>query len=80
MQVFVTKYALSKGILGGELEHQIGNIASININGKTEFCRGEGEEWHKTIESAKLAAVRMRDQQIKFLKRRLSRMQNLIFL
>lgn len=68
MKVWITKYALTKGIfekevieLDDEIVQESGNIFPV-------YYHGDGKEWHKTKESAIAKAEEMRRKKIAILK------------
>lgn len=81
MKVYITKYALTKGILERIVEQFHNN--PNNVVDKSEifhqYFHGEGNEWHKTIESAKIKAESMRVTKIKSLTNQLNKLNDLKF-
>jgi hypothetical protein len=81
MKVFITKFALTKGIL--EVEAQLSqhhdDMIVVNDGIKNNYFHWEGTEWHKTIESAKYTAERMRLAKIASLKKQIKKLETLKF-
>jgi hypothetical protein len=75
MRVFITKYALTKGIFNMECEVS-GDVARANEPGWMLYLHGEGREWHKTRESAVDEAERMRFRKILCLSRQIAKLEN----
>ena len=51
MKVYITKYALTSGIIEADAEILTGDM--ILINGDWNRCfHGEGKDWHRTFEEA----------------------------
>lgn len=78
MKAFITKYALTEGILEKEGE--------INPQARSMFCaenetfgyfHGEGKDWHRTREGALKRAESMRLAKIASLKKQISKLEAL---
>lgn len=68
MKVWITKYALTSGIKEMEVEQSEYSPDMVHEE-KWNYCyHGEGREWHKTLESAKIKAEEMRLKKIESLK------------
>ena len=83
MRVWVTKYALTKGILPREVEvcegTSIDMVKVLGGNRWAEHYHGEGREWHRTRESATKRAAEMRDKKLKSLRKQIARLENMDF-
>lgn len=77
MKVFITKFALTKGIFELEVEDCGGGM----VKGESwhEYFHREGDQWHKTIESAQAKALEMKDKKIKSLEKQIARVKKLEF-
>ena len=79
MKVWITKYALTKGIIEaeGEVVRDHPNIFYANeiVNG----LFGEGKEWHRTKESAIQKAEEMRQKKIASLKKQIKKLEEMRF-
>ena len=78
MIVYVTKYALTKGIMQFDAEIE-GDLIKVIINGYTNFFTGEGNEWHITIDGAKERAEKMRIKKIESLNKQMKKITNMKF-
>jgi len=63
MKTYITKYALTKGIL--EMEGEI--------------CEGLCNDWHRTIEAARSRAGAMRSKKIQSLKKQIAKLEGMRF-
>lgn len=77
MKVWITKYALTKGILIKEAEE-------CDFNGMIKakygsYYHGEGREWHRTKESAIKKAEEMRQKKIQSLKNQIEKLEKMEF-
>jgi len=87
MKVWVTKYALTEGIL--ELEAQDTHPLKIGIwvryaetsanAGFGTYLYGEGKEWHRTREAAVKRAEEMRQAKIKSVRKQLAKLEEMRF-
>lgn len=79
MKVWITKYALSKGIKEKEVE-QSDEFPEI-VCGKDLYdsYHGEGKEWHRTKESALAKAEEMRKKRIASLRKQIEKLEKLRF-
>ena len=74
---FVTKYALTKGILqirGRVCEPSYGRMLQQDGKSNAYF---HGQDWHTTLEEARMRASEMRVARIKALKRELAKLEAL---
>lgn len=82
MKVYITKYALTRGILEIEAErctHIDSNMIS-EIGAKYPTCyHGEGKEWHLHKNGASEYANVMRQNKIKNLQKQIDKLQKLKF-
>jgi len=83
MKVFVTKYALTQGILEVEVEGeptQGGMVISVPQSGEyKDYFHGEGKDWHRTLDAAREQAEKMRIAKIESLKKSLTKFERLKF-
>ena len=78
MKVYITKYALTAGIIEADAEILKGDM--ILINGDWNRCfHGEGKDWHRTFEEAYKKAEQMRIKKIASLKKQLSKYEKMRF-
>ena len=80
IKVWVTKYALTKGIITLDC-HEPGPLNRedmISIGGY-DTAKGDGIEWHRTQESAAASAELMRKKRIKSINKQLKRLKSLNF-
>lgn len=78
MRVYVTKYALTEGILTMEAQPcQVVTMIEVKPkdNGFTQYFHNR--EWHTDLEEAKARAEEMRQNKIKNLKKQLKRMETM---
>ena len=65
--VYITKYALTAGILEAKLKEISGNMVIVHdpngLNGVSYF-HGPGREWHLNLQSAQLRATEMAQKKI----------------
>lgn len=81
-RAFITKYALTQGILEKEVEdcfHVSPDMVSAVDNEWREHYHGEGKDWHRTKEGAVKRAETMRAAKIASLKKQIARLENLTF-
>lgn len=85
MKVWITKYALTKGILQKETDDfcldtdSTGNMICINENGYRQCFHGKGDEWHDNKQSAIIKAETMRKKKISNLQKQIKKLENIIF-
>ena len=83
MKVWITKYALTKGIL--EVNGRVGDYHRNMLAYKRtptssiEYVHGDGRNWHRTFESAVARANAMRDAKIKAHERAIARLKTMQF-
>lgn len=57
MKIYITKYALTKGILVAESDKFSENMAVVKINGTSTYFFGK--DWHQSLEEAKVKYSQM---------------------
>lgn len=83
MKVWITKYALTQGIIEKEVYDDClktdpsGNKISVKLNGFITYFHGLGNEWHKTKESAIAKAEEMRQKKIASLKNQIEKLEKM---
>jgi hypothetical protein len=80
MKVFITKYALTKGIIEGEAK-PTGIPGMIQVAGQPSwvYFRGEGRDWHRTREGALNRAEEIRIKKLKSLDNQIKKLSKLKF-
>lgn len=81
MKVWITKYALTRGILAAEASHAGGVIATVK-RGEHFFRHSTlffNSEWHRTRESALTRAEEMRAKKLASLRKQIDRLEKLNF-
>ena len=80
MKVFITKYALTQGVIEREVEPHPYNPQSVcsnhHIGYSVYYHRGE---WHRTKELAIARANQMRDKKLDNLKKQIKTLEGMIF-
>ena len=84
MKVWITKYALTKGIYEIDAEFCESVDPTMQMiknptNRYGEYYNGEGKEWHKTKEKAVEGANSMRLDKIKSLKKQIEKLEKMEF-
>lgn len=80
MKVWITKYALTQGIIEKEAELCESYDGMIRVSGKfSYYLHGEGKEWHRTKESAIARAEEMRQKKIESLKKQIQKLEEMHF-
>lgn len=77
-KVWITKYALTQGIIEEEVEKCDSNMIVVEKK-YPEFYHGQGREWHLDKESAIKKAEQMRQKKINSLKRRIDKLEKMKF-
>lgn len=77
MKVYVTKYALTKGITIADGDTSTAHPDMFRGKGVWEFYHGD--DWHETEQAAKDRAEAMRVKKIASLKKQLARLEKLKF-
>ena len=81
MKVWITKYALKLGIreTEGEID-ETGSLRDMNAKSyQNNLYHGEGDEWHRTKESAIKKAEEMRQKKIASLKKQIKGLERMRF-
>ncbi len=78
MDIYVTKYALTKGIekVSARID---GELAAEDVKSWRRYFHGEGREWHRTMKAAVAKAEQMRDAKIKSLRKAISKLEQRTF-
>lgn len=83
MKVFVTKYALTEGILEHEADLSKNEPSMCVVVGRPgqlgQYFHGEGKEWHRTRDLALVRAEEMRQAKVKSLKKSLAKFEKMKF-
>jgi len=79
MKAYVTKYALTMGILELEVEDADDGMIKDTRGQFPSYYHGEGKEWHRTREAAVKRAEVMRTKKIASIKKQLAKIENLEF-
>ena len=79
MKVWITKYALTSGII--EINAEITDNGSAYDMGTSfpTYYHEEGKEWHRTKESAIAKAEEMRKKKISSLQKQIKKLENINF-
>lgn len=78
MKVWITKYALSQGIKEIEVEQSKDFPDMVSDKWNASY-HGEGREWHRTFESAKMKAEDMRLNKIVSLNKQIQKYEKMKF-
>lgn len=76
MKVYITKYALTKGILEEEGEHSSNFPSMVAVRKYSYYHK---PDWHLTKEEAIHRAKEMKAKKLNSLKKQLNRIENLTF-
>ncbi len=79
MKVYVTKYALTKGIFEMNVESQSEDGKSVFGKAWDQFYHGQGLEWCKDKASAIARAEEMRQKKIASLKKQIKKLEAMQF-
>ena len=80
MKVWISKYALSKGIYEQEVEQSESNPQMVTIRqGGWHSFHGCGKDWHLDKDSAQRKAHTMRQNKIVSLSTQISKLQKMTF-
>lgn len=80
MKVWITRYALTKGIIESEVIYCGDDMVRERKQGCFPiYYHGEGHEWHKTKESAIAKAEEMRKKKIASLKKQIEKLEKMKF-
>jgi hypothetical protein len=80
MRVYITKYALTKGIY--EVEGTVGEYAKGMVTvqkseNSYDYYHGEGVEWHRSYEDALKHAICLKNKRIAYLKKQIQKIERL---
>lgn len=78
MKVWVTKYALTRGIIETEIDEQTPGITFF-MNGMHFDTNAVGVYWHTTKKGAVLRAEQMRQEKIVSLKKQIEKLEGMKF-
>lgn len=78
MKVYITKYALSDGILEKEAE-ECDRFPGMIITDDGAHFHGEGKNWTRTKEAAVARAQEMKAKKIKSLKKQIEKLERMKF-
>jgi hypothetical protein len=81
IKVWITKYALTKGIFSVDVE-VIGEETQMVLTVGEAYSRSfhhEGDDWHRTSEGAVAKAEEMRLKKIASLKKQIAKLEKLSF-
>ena len=79
MKVYITKRALTQGIVEWDCEMSDQTPKLVKGPGMFEYAYGEGSQWHKTMESAIKKAEQMRVKRIGGLRKQILKLEALRF-
>jgi hypothetical protein len=74
-EVFITKYALTKGILRASINHVYGTTATVKGGKSPVFKLFAKGTWHLTYKEARERAEKMRTAKIHSLKKSIKRLE-----
>ena len=80
MKVWITKYALTAGIIETGVAEEVGDgMIRANIDMASYCFHGEGQEWHKTKESALRRAEIMKANKLDSLRTQIAKVEAINF-
>jgi len=82
MKVYITKYALTKGIIDADAEQPLKDspgFISVKFGGYSNNFHGEGKEWHRSLASAEFKANQMRLAKIVSMKKQIKKLEEMTF-
>jgi hypothetical protein len=79
MKVWITKYALTKGILEKDADSSSVSKEMIKVRDDKYTEYYHGQDWHLNKENAIIRAEKMRKGKLDSLKREIERIQNVKF-
>ena len=80
MKVWITKYALTKGIFEAEVEPATDNPGLVGVrNGGFQYHYFHRPHWHESREAAVQQAKKMKLEKLSSLRKQLERIENLDF-
>jgi len=82
MKVWITKYALTKGIF--EIEAEVCEFISPDMIKEVgceypTYYHGKGKDWHKTREDAVKRADEIRKKKVVSLRKKIEKLESMIF-
>ena len=78
MKVWITKYALTDGIVEKEV-YSKDSLYIIFTDGSYDFVKNEGKHWHINKDSAIKRAEEMRQKKIASLKKQIEKLEEMRF-
>lgn len=79
--IWITKYALTKGILKGvgvvSDDSEVVRVDTLSSKKSTSYFHGRGKDWHLSEEGAKSQAERMRQRKILSLQKQLAKLEKI---
>ena len=78
MKVWITKYALTDGIIETEIETQ-DPVWTVFKNNTMLYTKNFGKDFHTSKEEAKLKAEEMRQKKIASLKKQIDKLERMRF-
>lgn len=78
MKVWITKYAISSGILEKEARENE-NFPGMITTDDGSYFHGEGKDWTRTKEEAIAIAEKMKAKKIESLKKQIKKLENMKF-
>lgn len=80
MKIFISKYALSRGVFEAEADVDDNGFAVVRKPGSfSEYYHGEGRDWCRTREQAFQVAEAMRVKKIASLKQQIGKLKVMTF-
>lgn len=79
MKVWITKYALTKGVTEKNVDICGDGMVNESDNRSPVYYHGEGKDWHRTKESALAKAEEMRKKRIASLRKQIEKLEKLRF-
>lgn len=79
MKVFVTKYALTQGIIEKEADFFLDGVSMIKVRGPYSFEYYHKPFWHETMEEAIAHAETIRDKKLKSIENQMKRIESIKF-
>lgn len=81
MKVWITKYALTAGIMEVDAEFckSMSTMVSYRPEGASYDQYAHGDDWHTDLDSAKAKAEQMRQAKIASLKKQIAKLEKLEF-
>ena len=76
MKVWITKYALTKGIFTANADVVAPGMIKVS---QGVYYHGRGRDWHESFSDAQRRAYDMRDEKIKSLKKMIAKLEKMGF-